>query len=995
MEKGSSSDNLHTLMEAIKASELVENRIQLITQLGADVPPTDSDLHALLEFLACMLNKAILDVASKYLGGNPTCQERFLILGSQASEWCAKHLKMTLMSSGESQEEDHYMVFFQLLLECLEFSVGCLSLVANSHILDDTLMTSLDKFFCELLSLIKDLATEFKKLQLLTPELMKEAELCLESAVKVCKVYAQEVNLGLRSPITQEDGSSLGNTGASHLNHVTNLIKHTIEKLSELGILAANSGGSLVTILNLSWKGVTSLLQLGGSTLSEKVNVREVILVLISLAIDSLRCAAETWYSLGDQTLSATEAKRAFIPIKFYLVNAVKICSQYPRQAFAVYREVTRCIVLLATLRCTFSAEMNLKNVCEALEELLKPTSLHLLKSLLNSSQLGDSQKVEILDWLFSIERHLLWDSSNQITDFQNCSLDELFSVNCEAMSTVRTFLLGRVVLFADVLKASFDLHEFVLLQIAKKLQYFLDAFVDDEVYAFTLVLRIPIAYGEGKSLELTWEPFLFCFLNALKIFMITITGTPAWYEMECFLNDNLFHPHSLCWEIIMELWCFLVRHAESSTVDMVVDKLFSLYKLVAVSDSPFSPHSRLRKMARSMCLLLDSCTPCTVDRIYRSVVTDERSDLSAVMYTGLIMEGFQANLLSDNLRASATERIFQDYAHFVDDYIQNPLNSCSTIVHGIPVTALCSSLQSMQIDASGLDNKTIKFLLAAIQKYKNSTNPVIKSQCCRVVCEALEIISSAKHLYGNDQMEHVIIELQKLFISGPSSSESELQECKPALASFMSSVAHMEMIDDDGSAKTSAIRQLYHMLLRERHWALIHLAISAFGYFAAHTSCSELWRFLPPDAALSFDLGSGKNANVEWFMSELKVFLDKEMSLSPTSVFSPEQFELVVKDGFILRQLYVKNSYVRVDTVECEMKENEGANISNKRRKLPNGFSRGMELLQNGLKIIGDGLSQCKEDHEDLADLDDKIYAHFSRLEDIVKHLAGFTDAE
>ncbi|KAH9614588.1 hypothetical protein KSS87_021552, partial [Heliosperma pusillum] len=291
-----------------------------------------------------------------------------------------------------------------------------------------------------------------------------------------------------------------------------------------------------------------------------------------------------------------------------------------------------------------------------------------------------------------------------------------------------------------------------------------------------------------------------------------------------------------------MELWCFLVRHMETSTVDMVVGKLSSLYKLISLSESPFFPYSRLRKAARSLCLLLTSCVPSTVDRFYMSIMTDERSDLFAVMYVGLLMEGFQFNLLSENVRAGATERIFEDYVHFVDDYIQNPVNSCSSIVFGIPVAVLCSALQSMQIDASGLDNKTIKFLLAAVQTYRDSKDSVIKSYCCNFVCEALEIISRAKHLYVDDQMESLIIELQQMFIPEPSGTESELQKCKPGLASFMSSLAHMEMVECDGSVKTSAIWQLYHMLLRERHWALIHLAISAFGYFAAHTSCTELW---------------------------------------------------------------------------------------------------------------------------------------------------------
>ncbi|KAH9612164.1 hypothetical protein KSS87_009817, partial [Heliosperma pusillum] len=177
MEKGSSSDNLQSLMSAIKSSENVETRIQLITKLGVAVPPSDSDLDSLLEFLVtlwegftcldlsqCMLNKAILDVAGKYIEGcNYSCQKKILILGAQASEWCAKHLKMTLMSSDDSQEDEHYMLFFQLLLECLQFSLGCSALVANNHKLeDDELMVSLDKFICELLSLVKNLATELK-----------------------------------------------------------------------------------------------------------------------------------------------------------------------------------------------------------------------------------------------------------------------------------------------------------------------------------------------------------------------------------------------------------------------------------------------------------------------------------------------------------------------------------------------------------------------------------------------------------------------------------------------------------------------------------------------------------------------------------------------------------------------------------------------------------------------------------------------------------------
>lgn len=996
--ESSNGDDLQTLLEAIKASELVETRIQLLTKLGISIPPDNPDLDALLEFLVtlwegftcldvsqCMLNKAILDVAAKYLeGDNSRCQGKFLTMGTEASKWCAKHLKMTLMSTGDSQEEEHCSFFFKLLLVCLKFSVACFSLVVRSPTLgDELLMVALDKFTMEQLNLIKDLVSEIKKIQSFSSELLKGAETVLDSAMKLCKVYSQAVNWDLYDQVIRKDSSSLNSVGEGDLNHVAKIIKCTIEKLSDLGTLAADGGGSLVTILNLSWKGVVSLLQLGRGTLAGKVNVGEIIMILISLAMDSLRCAAEAWSSSHDKAISVTEAKRAFLPIKFYLINAVRISSQYPQQAFSVYQEISLCIIQLTTLRVTLSKDMVLKNVCEAVEELLKPTSLHLLKSLLNSAQLNKNQKLQILDWLFGVD-------SDEVTDFRQACLDEIFSVTCEAMPRARTLLLGRITLFIDLLKVSFDLDEDVLHGMTRMLQWFLDFLVDEEVYSSALVVKIPASFGDGKTSVVTWEPILFSFLHALKTFMILVSKSQAWSEVEWFLLDNFFHPHFLCWEIIVELWCFLVRHAESNTVNVIMDKLCSLYKLVACSDSHVSVHGALRRMARSMCLLLASCTPSTVDRVYRSIVTDERSHLSAVMHAALFMEGFQLNLLSENLRTAAIERIFNGYIHFVDDYTENSTNFGSSDVFGVQVVVLCSALQSMQIDASCVDKKTLKFLLATIQTYKRSTDRVIKNHCCRLLSEALGIISTAKHLYSNDQIEQVITELENMFISGPTKRESELHKCKPALASFMASMGHMEMPECEESVKTCTVWQLYHMLLSERHWALIHLAISAFGYFAARTSCNQLWRFVPPNAALSFDPESGnKNANEERFMSELKVFLEKEMALPAAAASSSEQLDMVFKDGLILKEQFQKNSYVG-----CEALESGGEEVSNKRRKLPDGFSRGMELLQNGLKVMGDGLSLWKEDEHDYAELDDKILTEFSCLEDMVKNLVGLADS-
>lgn len=87
----------------------------------------------------------------------------------------------------------------------------------------------------------------------------------------------------------------------------------------------------MVKILNISWKGVVSLLQLevGKEVMASKVNISNIILTLISLATDSLKLSAELWILQspdGNTDLhyvTDTEARRSCIPIKFYLINTV------------------------------------------------------------------------------------------------------------------------------------------------------------------------------------------------------------------------------------------------------------------------------------------------------------------------------------------------------------------------------------------------------------------------------------------------------------------------------------------------------------------------------------------------------------------------------------------------------------------------------------------------------------------------------------------------
>ncbi|XP_041013996.1 uncharacterized protein LOC121257155 isoform X1 [Juglans microcarpa x Juglans regia] len=1004
METDYSSSDLQRLLEAIKSSDVVESRVELLTKLR-DLEISDrSDLHLLMERLTtywedftcldasqCLLNKSILHVAVKHLESDISgCLSQFLSLGTKASIWCGKHLKMILMSNEGSQEEEHDDIFFQLLLDLLRFSAASFSALATYHVSDDEpLMDSVENYISEQLNLTKNSIAEVKRIGSLGSEVVKAAQIVIDAVIRLCRVYSLAVNRELCDGNPEKDESCMDFEAANSVNHVSKIAKCTIEKLCELGILAANDGGSLVTILNVSWKGVVTLLQLGKGALSVKVKVADIILALLSLVNESLRCAAKAWSSSLKEAISVTEARRIFVPVKFYLINAVKISFLYPSQAYLVYREITLCILIISTLKTSLSDEELMKTAGEVITELLEQTSMDLLKSLVNSAQLKQELKLRILDWLFINESNSNPANGDLISNSGITSMEEIFSVGCEDMTEARTLLLGRVTVFLNLLKYSLDLDEDVKLGMISKLGWFFDILVDEEVYSSILALQIPELFGSQNTVEINWQPMFSSLLHALETFMIVLSSSIAWGEFESFLLENFFHPHFLCQEIVIELWCFMVRHAEISVVNGVTDKLSSLLRLVASSESVFIPGSAMRKVARSLCMILSYGTQSMVDHVYNSIIGDNRSQLSAVMHVALFMEGFPLNLLSERMRNIATQRIFADYFGFLESFDDKSMKACSSSVYGVPVFALSASLQSLQLNMSDSNAKTLKFMVAITHNYRNSGDQLTKDHYRKLLSETLGIIANNKHLYAAAEMEEVILELENLFISGPAASDTRLHVCKPHLALFMAGLGHMEMTESDTSAKCSAIWELYHMLLREQHWALIHLAITAFGYFAARTSCNQLWRFVPQTAALSYDLVSGNEANEERFMSELKAFLEKERALL-TITPSSEQLGQLVGDGLMLKRI-VQN--IRgIDTtgvVGCESMETDENNQSKKKRKLPDEISEGVELLQNGLKVIGDGFSRWQQDH-DATELRDNFMAHISRLEDEIAQLVG-----
>ncbi|XP_058101325.1 uncharacterized protein LOC131245712 isoform X2 [Magnolia sinica] len=898
------------------------------------------------------------------------------------------------------------LLFIQLVLDSLSFSSATFSILTRSPIVGEKeLMLIVENFISEQLNLTKASISEIKKIHSIASEVLKVAHVVLDAAIKLCRAYSQAINLDSFEVTTNENESSMDGRTVDNMSHIISIVTCTTENLYELGTLAATGGGSLVTILNVSWKGVVVLLQLGKGVIADKINIGDIILTLISLATDSLRCAAGAWSSTPREALAVTEAKRTFLPIKFYLVNAVRIFCQYPCQAIKIYKEIALLVLTISTFGISLSREEHLKAASEVLVEFLEPTSFLLLLTLLNSAEVKQESKLQILEWLFTDESLLSsshpGETVSSITN-STTSLDEIFSVNSESMPRENSLVLGRVVLFLNLLKNSPDLTEEVVLGISMKLGCFLDLLITEEVYSSVLVLHIPVLYGSGPSPELAWNPIFSSALHALKTFMIVAASSQAWGEVESFLVENLLHPHCLCWEIIMELWCFVVRHSETEMLNGIIDSLFSLFKEVAsLEPTPF-PGCALRKMARSICMLLTYATPSIVDQVYGSIFANDKSHLSSVMYTALLMEGFPLNSFTDSLRKLATQRILMAFCGFIENNgkklgVDGSLRSGSSGDLILPVHAFSSMLHSLQVSGLDIENqnmaRVLKFAVTIIHSYRSAVSSLSKDHLSKLLSQLLEIISNMKHLYACDEIEEVILELRALFVSESLASEVWLHQSKPALASFMAGLCHMEMADGEGNTISSAVWELYHMLLRERHWAFVHLALTSFGYFAARTSCNQLWRFVPQNAALSHDTETGNQVNEERFMSELKAFLEKEAALPGIAPCS-KQFSLLVKEGLVLRETVRKFSNINLEVLGSVVVDIDDEIQVKKKRKLPDGINEGMALLQSGLKAMGDGIARWRQQHNDSKELQDEFSTQLSCLEDVILHLLGLADS-
>lgn len=1019
---------VENFLQAMRTSKVFEDRIELINQLGISSPIIISNLHQVVEGLVafweesscsgvshCKFNISILHVAQRHLQYTDTCDifSQYVILSTKASKWCRIHFH-SFFTTKDSNEESHMTTFIQLLLGSLNFaSATSLALAKCSYLFKDQFLLVVEDFISEQLNLIKDSISDIKKTHS-ESEILKAGQELLGAAIRLSSIYCRSINSNSDLiPTYQKDDVSVNDGRKEVMPHIINIASCTIENLYELGILAATGGGNLVSILNISWKGVVSLLQLevGKEIMASKVNISNIILTLISLATDSLKLSAESWIMQspdGNSNLHSvtdTEARRSCIPIKFYLINAVRISSSYPCQAFRVYDDIISCVLKISALRFVLSNQEHLKVASEALAEILEPTSFIFLRLLLSSVEAGLEFKLEVLDRLFPNINSASSEESADDIHGEETMIDGLFSSKRDS----RILLYGQLAVFFTLLQNQSDLGAEVVLGISKKLDWLLDAMAQEDIYVSTLHAQFPNISRSDSATNFTWQFMFPSILHVLKMFFIVVAPSTAWIEVESFLFRNIIHPHALCWELVLELWCFMVRHAQLDLVEQNINILCSLLKTLVPSNSISCSDKSSRKLARSLCTILKHVPHSIVELVYRNLLTgsDVISKSSAITAI-LLQEGFPMHLLSENSKKQVVMKITSAFSEFVMKLGEKlgGLNSrrspsVSSALPKDPIYLLSLILSQCHEDHLQIEDECIhkvpKLAVALMKACSLAKESSQRHYYSDLLSHALEAISYVSHRLRSTDIREVLTTLDGLVTTGDSTLDEALVQFKPALALFLASLSAVEIPEDEGNAVSKAVWQLYHLILRERHWAGVYLGLASFGHFAARTSCNELWRFVPLDAALSFDIESGKKSDVEQFMSELKSFLVKEGALTSLSA-TKEEKNLLRREGLLQNE--VLRSYLQMsekfsvrpkhNEKDCESQEMEIDSNENGRRKLKysDGIKEGMSLLQKGLLLITDNFAKWQglnpEQQNQLAD-------HLSCLANTIDQIASF----
>ncbi|KAI5071648.1 hypothetical protein GOP47_0013899 [Adiantum capillus-veneris] len=906
-----------------------------------------------------------------------------LVLALKIQSWCDGSLRSSKEPSQTIPKTQN------VLLETLKLANGLfMNLEKCSFLEDKEFRNGAEIYICQFLDSFKIVCNFFQKNQL-HDEFQKVAQEALSEAFKVL--------MKLRVKFI----AACGERSFSSLDGITleraHIIWYGVSAVMDIGKFSARNGRDWVGMLNVAWKGVTALLQTmtRKDVISRILDIQLIINTMIGCMKESLKNAAESWNAVvqeKDDNVNVAELKRLCIPVKFFLINVIRVVTHYPYQAVDAFNDIVESALRIISLRLEISECPRLKFVAEAIVEILEPSLFILFCTLLNSSELEFQVKLQLLNGLFGTNNEEGFILSN------NVDKRELDKVNEEDVKICfgQEVNLGRLILFLGLLQSCQHCGDKMSHELAKRLDFPLQMICKAEIYAKVFEPQVSRTQLTAK---VTWQPLYIILLKTLQMFFVALAETEAWTEAEDFLYRNVLHPHMLSRELILELWCFISRHSESSIVkEHIQDLLYALSGLLESSTATCSDWP-VRTITRLICLLIKADPAYLATQVYELAFgTDPFATTPTLkLASALLKEHFPISILPEELKSQvilSAKRALSEY------WSQGTKNAkeASEKLQQFDVT-LCCLMECLYqesyeqcIDTEKLHDLT-KMIIELLQECHRKSGFGIKSQ-------SLKYLSGIWQKMQPEEIGSVIVPLHNLIVTCKL-SESEQMRVKLGLAEALAGLGEVSMPEDNTDPTNCALWELYHVILRERHWAYAHLGLASFGYFVAHTSWNELWRFVPSDAALAHDGKTGKIAKESTFMTSLRCFLEKEVVCT---TFTESDTKAVQQEGELLEAALLEFDQVadKSHTMEVQgivdynhMDVDLGVHTGPLESSIPPEISNAMSMLQEGLLLLkeklptwfqesGQNLEQQRHMHDQLSLLADVI-GQFHVLQPIV----------
>ncbi|KAL2653951.1 hypothetical protein R1flu_022079 [Riccia fluitans] len=684
------------------------------------------------------------------------------------------------------------------------------------------------------------------------------------------------------------------------------LVSSSITSLVELGGLSTKGGAGSLGLMNISWKSVAALLlrEEGCDFLASEVDVTPILTALLRHAVQALKVPIQTFLSSSES--GERDARRLCIPVKFFLQIAERIASLFPYKAIMASSSIALSLSqILASLLLQYGVARRAD--LQVFSELIVPSTLDISHHLLRARNVEEEKKIELLRYI-TCDNDDLW-NSHSIADLdggheQSEVLDELFNDKLNGLGLLK---IGRLALFVSILQVSSHFSNRLLSELTLKLDWLLEGILEQGVYVgLTQAKLLPMWTTEGK---VTWKhQLVFTWIsNSLQTFAgVVAKDDGVWTEFQHFLFENVLHPCAMCRELVLTLWCYIIRQSDPDFAHKHIEMLFSLLEDMVSQKVELTV---ARRLARALCVLLEEAPETEAAFVYAVVFRHDpfSSESASNLATTLLEEGYSFSLLSEKNRKAYKELLISfciTSGKSLVDRLKEGRVTLSFHCQKQALVCLQLLLRESAFREEEVEDMLLQETLFITQELLRLSTQGVDAPTYftsgEILSHALQLLTHVKHLPSSPSIDKLLPKLHEscTFIS----QNTRGKELKHSLPLFLASLGETTMTEDEENPSLRALRGLYHIPLREKHWALVHTGMESFSHFAVRTSYPDLSRFVPEDATVARKTGVG-NTTEDAFMSALRSYIETEpaqQSLIP----SDEELKLLRNEGALLYKM-------------------------------------------------------------------------------------------